>query len=934
VGPFLTPIAAGVASAILGFAFRRFKRTKSDELESFPRYLERMLYYYVGRHVRGQIAAELTLKEYARLQLKSAATKTMIVPATPPVPLMVDKVFIPLLLRGPTSDTSGYHTLAEQQQARTVVLGDPGSGKSSLMKRVFRDACRRAKSDPRHSSLPVLFELRRLSQLGKKELEGLTHQRLFEQCTANLGDMAAFDAGHAVEYLKDGPGFLLLLDGLDEVPSYASTQVATAIAELSSHLSLSSPRSSLIISTRTQHYLTLQGHPFRETFRALSVRPFEIADVYKFLLRWPFEEEHRKEHITRLFSRIRQLPSLTEMCRNPLALSMFVARYEQTESAISPETRSEFYASLVEELLVNRRARSEQETVGRQRLRNARESILGEVCLGHLLSPEEAPNSLAEDRFLAVIEAAGYGGDDPHAMLSSLAVGTGLFSTEREGETYRFLHLTLCEFFAALEVVNAGPEGWQRIAARLRSSDSSETVQGGSWASRLGEVVAFACGLAPRSLRQEILGDLVGLGEQALLLRASIEAQSYDDPDLLIAIRQEADRLAGIGPDRWELDLDWFPRLRWLIAVLRDVATGADTGIGDAAARALPSPSAYLLRLIDAYGTADVLLATLAHDDADAAIAIAEESGRPELMDVIAGATDDFSVLLGVLARCDEGHLAWKQALVHAALYKREIADVLAISIEHTDADATPRARGWSDSRITRHSVYGHLLDDVLASPDSWHAADRSLLGAIARIRPPRPDTGLWDALVESPVVASIGCLFVLGLTVGWIEGKKEREGIVLASLLVLLAAVSLLLWIADWVKERARRRTRNPSLTVEVRLGVVSLELNPAEPNTKRGMTPASSRVGQSATDNVRLAWRKPVVEEVLNLAAFRFRGYNSADPANWEPSRALCLLTGVRQADVEGLRWRDGCAVRAPSPHAPRTAWCARSTSEPSRA
>jgi hypothetical protein len=898
----LTSIVAAVAAAIAGILFRRFLSTKSNEIESFPLYLKRMLYYYVGRHLRRHIAAELTLKEYVRLQLKSADTKTMVVPAARPVPLKVDDVFIPLLLRGPTGETTGYRVLAEQKQARTVVLGDPGSGKSSLMKRTFRDACRRANSDPQHSPLPVLFELRRLSQLGAQELERLTHQQLFEQCTVNLAEMAAFDADHAVQHLKQSPGFLLLLDGLDEVPSYASTQVATAISELSAHLSLSSPDSSLVVSTRTQHYLTLRGHPLRDTFSAYSVRPFEIADVYKFLLRWPFEQERRREQITRLFSRIRQLPSLTEMCRNPLALSMFVAREEQTGGSISPETRSEFYASLVVELLVDRRFRGEAEAVGRQRLRNARESILGEVCLGHLLSPEEAPNSLGEDRFLAAIESADHAGSDPHEILSSLAVETGLFSTEREGESYRFLHLTLCEFLAAREVVNAGPDGWRRIAERLRGGDPDQAIHDGSWSSRLGEVVAFACGLAPRSLRREILDDLVAMEERGLLLRASIEAQNYNDPPLLAAIREEADRLAGIGPERWELDVDWFPRLRWLIAVLRDVAAGAQAGLFDAAAETLPSPTAYLLRLIDAYGTADVLLATLAHDDAAAAIAIAEASERPELMDVIAGVADDFSVLIGILARCDEGHVAWKQSLVHAALCKREIADVLAISIERADAETT--AQGWSDSRVTRHSVYGHLLDNVLASPDDWHPADRPLLEAISRIRPPRADTGLWSTFIEAPVVTSIVGLGALAAAALWFEGRKEKEQLALASGLILLGVILVLGQIALWTKERIQRRTRNPSLTVEVRLGVVSLELNRAEANATRGTTPKSGSSGESATDDTRAPWRKPVIEEALNLAAFRFYGQGASEPERWEPSRALCMLCGARQADIEALR------------------------------
>ena len=899
-------LGVGVAIPVSGltiFGYRRFRRTKADELESFWGYLGRGFQYYVGRHLRRQIAAELTLKEYARNQLKSTATDTMLVPAIIPVQLRVDKMFIPLLLRGAANDTSEYQTLTERSGARIVILGDPGSGKSSLMKRVFRDACWRAKADPRHSPLPVIFELRKLSQLGVSELSQLTHLQLLERCMEGLDEMAAFDAEHAVESLKSGPGYLLLLDGLDEVPSDASTQVATAIAELARHLSLSSPSSSLIVSTRTQHYLTLRGHPVCEIFRALSIRPFSIADVYKFLLRWPFEEgENRKEQITRLFSRIGQLPSLTEMCTNPLALSMFVARDQQTGGLISPETRSQFYAALVAELIVNRRLRREDEEVGRQRLGNVRESVLGAVCLGHLLDPDEALNSLGEARFLDAMQVAGYGTEDPHEALLALASKTGLFATEREGETYRFQHLTLCEFLAAKELVNEGPEGWRQIAGRLREDDSGGD-RGAAWASRLGEVVAFACGLAPRSLQREILEDLVSLDDRGLLLKASIEAQRYDDRHVLAAIREEAERLAGIGPDRWEVDADWFPRLRSLIAVLRDILAGARSELGEAAGETMPSPSEYLLRLIDAHGAADVLLATLARNDANAAIAIAEDSARPELMDVIAGAADDFNVLTGILARCDKGQDAWKQALIHAALHQREIANVITIPIDRPGTDLP--TRGWSGCFITQNSVYGQLLDEVLAAPDAWQPTDRALLETIARIEPPRPGLAvIRGRTIESPAPMLAVIAVPVFTMVSFFLKINELELIALGLTVLLVVVLCIPVALVMWIRRRRQRRSQDLALTLQVKVGVVSLTLDQPTARTKREASRGSNTAKLSHSENLKRFWREPVLEEILNLEEFHFAGTDSTDPTRWEPRRIQRLLGGVPETDLTALR------------------------------
>lgn len=892
--------------AAIGVVYRRFYRTASNEIEPFARYLTQGIKYYVGRYIRRQLAAELTLKQYARVHLHGTATE-MVVPATYPVSLKTDDVFVPLLLRDSTGGTMEYHELLERSSSRMLIVGEPGSGKSSLMKRTFRDACRRANADPRRAPLPILFELRKLSRLPRERLETLTHARLFDLCVASLGEASVFRAAGAVSHLREGPGYLILLDGLDEVANDASVHAIRAVSELVEHLSLVSPRSSLVVSTRTQHYLMLRDREFTDSFEVRSIRPFSLADVYRFLVRWPFEvSRNRRDEITRLFARIRQLPSLTEMCTNPLALAMFVARDQQTGGAISPETRSEFYTSLVAELLVDRRQRTTDDAVARRRTREARENILGPVCLEHLLDPNEAPNSVPEARLLAAVIAAGHDPAEAEKVVSRLAIETGLFSPEREGETYRFLHLTLCEFLAAREVVNEEADGWARIRERLAIEPDDSTGHP-PWASRLAEVVAFTSGLAVRKLRREIIGDLIPRDDGLMFMRAVIEAQSYDDNTVLQRLNDEADRLGATPKADW--GDSWFLRLRSLIAVLRDVGAGTTDGLARSASFILPSASQYLMVLIDRHDAEKGLLATLARDDAEAAVAIAEASGRDGLLETVAAVADDFSVLQAILARCDEGVVEWKRALVHSALTRREIADVLMLARD--DFESGVRV-GWSASFITRGTIYGGLLDDVLATPDAWLEEYRATMSRLAEVRPPQhrfwsrvramagmsSESGPERGLVVVAVLGSIGAPLVFVLNVG----GQRAANLAAAAIAPAIVGTLVIAWSSTRTMriqlrlERSRLRVR---LTSKQEFSQLTISMG-----AEHFQIAAKSRGSSANADMMSRFWRQPVLEEALNLGRWRYSAGSAESSSRWLGiPRWRRMLAGVPDADLEAL-------------------------------
>jgi len=836
----------------------------------------------------------------------------MLVPATYPVHLKVDEVFVPLLLRGSVQEQIDYTDLLGREGQHIMVLGEPGSGKSSLFKRLFRDMCRRAASSPRQSPVPVLFELRDLSKTLKPGQQ-VTDQDLFNALISSLKQSAIYRAPRAVEDLSHGAGFLILLDGLDEISSALAPTVLDALTRLPKFLAESAPRSTLLVSSRTQYFFSLKYRELEEIFEVFTIRPFSLGDIYRFLTQWPFESNLRA-NITRIFSRLRQLPSLTEMCTNPLALSMLVARDQQTGGAELPETRSRFYDALIDELVVNRRSRRENLPTGRQRLRDARREILGSVCLQHLLSRDETPNSLPVGRFIEVIEKAGYGGSDAALSLADLANDTGLFAWEREGETMRFLHLTLCEFLAAAEVIEMGGSGWDKLLPFLVGTVGVGITEPTTfWDVRLSEVVAFASGLAPRSLRERILNDLSTRTKRRVLLQAIIEAQAYDEDIAVAAMQSEYADILQSAPGDW--DTAWFARLRTVVTVLRDAAIGRRVELTSRSPQLLES-SQLLMELIYRYHAEDKLLSTLARQDADSAISIAERTGRRELMDAVASAADDFAVLQGILGRCEKGVIRWHAALVERALTDRNIANLLHSSLKDETSDqGNAYSDGlWSRSWITRNTVYGNLLDSVLADSSSWSDRLAPLLERLARIRPPRSET---PYLIRTAIRTTAPLLLLVYVPAFMMyilflnNASPDRQALGLAILILIFAGYITYRIISVLV--RRIRRDREAGLTVKA--GGIEFKIT-----SRSGSGNLTSGQGRRPEGSAVQLQRNMVLREILNIRSYRFIGLTGSPGVDVSLAIRVLLaaaLTGLPRAEIRtlrvarALRQRDGGLV-----------------------
>ena len=265
---------------------------------------------------------------------------------------------------------------------------------------------------------------------------------------------------------------------------------------------------------------------FRTTFgRSVFIKPFSPSDVYEFLSRWPFADSHLGPLI---YAELTDRPTVREMCTNPLILAMYVAERQSGSDPITPESRTEFYARVVEELLVKRRQRQTGPTAGGSKLREQREIILGTLAYEHLLDKHQPSNSLRWKDAIRVVKFVLKCSEEKAAeAFMEIARDTGLVSEERPKESFRFTHLTFCEFLAARESVDGQTHGIQTlIEAHKKLSKDPES--GASV--RLLEVIPFASGLVPRSTRADAISAIAELEDRRLLARCFLETKSYEHP--------------------------------------------------------------------------------------------------------------------------------------------------------------------------------------------------------------------------------------------------------------------------------------------------------------------------------------------------------------------------------------------------------------------
>jgi formylglycine-generating enzyme required for sulfatase activity len=399
----------------------------------------------------------------------------------------IDEIYIPLTTLAPLDETKSRKTRKksaqpELHQRRTVLehaitqrkvvlIGDPGSGKSTFLKRITFELCRNIQGTRPKDAKPFLSPDDRRFPLLIRTAD-LTKLLAADKSPKppDAPDWLPYFLSKQSEYYKfgldesffrrklDEGGCLVMVDGLDEAPDQRLRERVSRIFEKAT---VAYAKCDFLVTTRPQSY---SGDSVLAGFFPIRIGDLEPPEIKTFFRHFSqallLPANAAQEFQESLESALERRAEIREMARNPVMLTALAVLQHNDQKL--PEYRVELYESILGWLASARDAKDGRPTA--------------EKCLEYLrklaLAMQEAPAGRMvqmNKRAAAELAASEWGGTIEHNenVLELETQDSGILSAA--GTDLKFWHLSFQEYLAARELASFSDE---QLLARVVKSQN------------------------------------------------------------------------------------------------------------------------------------------------------------------------------------------------------------------------------------------------------------------------------------------------------------------------------------------------------------------------------------------------------------------------------------------------------------------------------